>query len=139
MVELGATISGNVTNANNEPVSGSGSVYDLDDEYVSDFSIDLEGAYVTSALKPGTYKLSIKPYSPYASEYWGDSATLSGATTITLAQDQQLSGINPEVELGGSISGTVNAPSRSERILVCLYDEIGTPSDQCVDTDDNGQ
>lgn len=78
-------------------------------QFVSGVSANKRGKYNVSNLAPGIYSVGfVAPYGGnVASEWWGGSFTLTGAQTLTLASGQAITGIDQQLIVGSSISGTV--------------------------------
>ena len=67
-------------------------------------------------LPPGSYSVSISP--PFGSnavdiEWWGGSFIQTGAQTLTLTAGQALTGIDQQLIVGSTLSGTVLAGGRT--------------------------
>jgi hypothetical protein len=68
------------------------------------------GTYVVNGVLPGSYKVEFAPDSQLvATQYYNDSATLAGATAITVNSGQATTAINATLAGAATVSGTVTA------------------------------
>jgi|GEM_PF-1872680 len=117
-LSLGATLSGRITGPDGEGIPN---VYVYVDSwsgssFVQQSSIpltDQDGYYTAVGLAPGTYYLHAeKPDGPYLSQGYRDEipfkwGTLEGKKPITIRAGENLTDINMQLSLAGSISGRV--------------------------------
>jgi hypothetical protein len=116
---------------------------DSDDEIVQSTPVDdTTGDYAFFDVVPGDYVVHFVPTaeSVYFGEYYDDAASIDAADAVTIADAQEVFGINAELSLGGSIEGEVTGtPSGAalEGVVVQLRDATGTivAADQA---DENG-
>ncbi|CAI9391983.1 hypothetical protein [Microbacterium sp. T2.11-28] len=73
-----------------------------------------DGTYTYSGLDAGTYRVLFFAGPTFASEWWHDSPTLGGATPITLAEGEARTGVDAELALGSTITGTVTYPAGTD-------------------------
>jgi hypothetical protein len=121
-------VSGSLTTANFAvPTLGSvtGAVTDPSGVANTSLSIDLfdsagtevsgnetfaNGTYTVNGVLPGSYKVEFDPSSALvAAQYYNNSATLAGATAITVSSGAATTGINAALSGAASVSGTVTA------------------------------
>jgi protocatechuate 3,4-dioxygenase beta subunit len=123
----GATISGNVIDANNTPLSEVGVyIYRSSGGYQTSVTTDISGNYSVIGLPSGTYYILFR-YPGVLSIWYGGGATSATATPVTITAPNTTSGINGQVGVGGSISGTVTDGQGSPLPYtgVKLYDATG--------------
>jgi len=134
-LELGASISGVVWGDAATDVALDEAtiwVYSLSGEVLQTAGSDSDGAFTASGLPAGSYKLRFADESAnvqFAPEYWNNAQTLASATAVTVAHQQQLTGISPVLPVGGSIEGTVLQQGSPDRALsageITLYNAAG--------------
>lgn len=83
---------------------------------VANGQTDDQGKFTVANLPPGSYSVSISP--PFGSnavdiEWWGGSFIQTGAQTLTLTAGQALTGIDQQLIVGSTLSGTVLAGGRT--------------------------
>jgi hypothetical protein len=143
-LEPGSTISGTITNSDSAVVedvcvsvySSDGDLFPLAGESVTG------GTYSISSLPYGIYKVLFDPTcllketSPYAYQYYNDSTTgaaaYGSATGFTLSAPAGASGINAEIVMGASISGTLSTPGSPDPAGICI--DAVTQSDSFIET-----
>lgn len=88
-----------------------------------------KGTYDVIGLAAGSYDVNFSGgcgnSGSYASQYYNNSPTLSGATAVTVTTGVTASGINATMAAGGTISGTVTDASTGAKlagICVSAYD-----------------
>ena len=75
-------------------------------------SVASDGSYTVRGLADGPYTVWFSAStSGLISEYWDDAETLAEASPVTISGANQLTGIDATLVEGGTISGTVSAPS----------------------------
>ena len=74
---------------------------------------DVNGDYDFSA-PAGTYRLEFFSYDGFVGEYYDDSATLAGATGITVASAQTVGGKDAVLATGARLSGAVTLPAAAD-------------------------
>lgn len=99
------------------------SLYRASGPHVSNAVASVDGVFVAPA-GPGAYKL--RAYAPWTSdlvtEWYGDTASFSAATTITLPESGAGVSLEPiELRPGGSVAGRVTAPDGSPIDDVAVY------------------
>ncbi|MEO7803915.1 MAG: carboxypeptidase regulatory-like domain-containing protein [Actinomycetota bacterium] len=107
-MQTGGTIRGSVTNARGEPVRwASVSTRDGSGSYWS--NTDATGSFVIDALPTGSYRVYFQaPYQfNYVSEYYNNRRLEGDADLVAVTAGAGVSGINAQLEDGGSITGRV--------------------------------
>jgi len=76
--------------------------------YISAWT-DINGDYFASCLSPGDYSIYFDPKETgnFAPEWYNDKSSLNTADRLKVTADQTISGINAQLEEGGSIAGWV--------------------------------
>lgn len=126
------SISGTVTIASGQPISGVEVVVYRNDELghwilIRRVTTTDAGFYVVPALRTGIYRLHLRaPQGDHAQEYYDKSTTLDGGTDIPVAGND-VTGVDVQLAPAASISGAVTilndvAPDRG---LVSLYGQVG--------------
>lgn len=85
-------------------------VYDSSGNDVASATTDSSGAYTTSGLPGGSYRLSFFSCGgsyTYPMQYYNGKATLSAADPVTVTNGTTTTGINAELVMGGQITGVV--------------------------------
>ncbi len=123
----GGSISGNVTNTSGEPLQDIWiDVYDTaSDSWINYTSTDASGNYVVDGIPSGYFKVQFYDYNyGYLGEWYNDKPDLDSADPIAVTAPEDVSGINAQLAMGGSISGTVTNTSGSpiDNISVYVYD-----------------
>lgn len=83
------------------------------------------GYYQAQGLRPGSYKLQFIPWTDarYRTKYYLNSSTEISATTVTVTRDQEVTGIDIQLDLRPSIRGTITndsgAPVSSLGVVAC--------------------
>ena len=130
---LGGSISGTVTDPAGEPIAGicasaSGDTYGSGEE------TDLTGAYSITGLPQGSYRVHFSDCNDtpvFVSEWYDDKTSYSDADRVAVIDGASSVGVDAELSVGGSLSGTVT-------------DDAGQPlDDACVtaynDDDDSSE
>lgn len=89
---------------------------------------DANGNYTIRGLSTLPHKVKFWPYdTPYAIEWWTNQATEGTANTVTVAAGGTASGINAELELSASLSGTLSYSHGGllADVLVTAFDTAG--------------
>ncbi|MDQ2699734.1 MAG: carboxypeptidase-like regulatory domain-containing protein, partial [Actinomycetota bacterium] len=84
-----------------------------------------DGTYSTS-LPTGPYRVGFEACDADAlDEFYDDAPTLDGATPVTVIAGENVDGIDAELSMGGSISGTITDHTQApvEGVCVTAYDE----------------
>jgi len=103
-----------------------------------------DGAYIVGPLAPGGYKLRCDPTitQGFAVEYWNSKVRLANADPINVAAAKGTMSINFNLDLGGSLSGTITSLLTSLPIQGIDLDVFGSSSgirlDQSAKTDAAG-
>ncbi|OGL28629.1 MAG: hypothetical protein A3G44_16850 [Candidatus Rokubacteria bacterium RIFCSPLOWO2_12_FULL_73_47] len=109
----GGTITGTVRRAADfAPVAGAiVEVYDaVSGLWVAgSFITQADGSYATTGLAPGQYKVRARTLSGLAARYYVDSATIAGATPVTVSAGATTPGVDFALAAGGGIVGTVTS------------------------------
>lgn len=116
-----ATISGTVTNGSGDPVTSCGvELRGADGTPLLARGLDSGGGYTFSGLAAGGYLVRYYNCHPYANEWWDDKSSLATATTITLADSEQRTGIDATLAVGGTISGRVTDAGGAGVESICV-------------------
>ncbi len=108
-------ILGTVTNGAGDPVSGiTVRVYNVSGAQVSSTTSDASGAWstATSKVSAGTYFARTNAGGGYTAQLWQNlpcfpSCTVTTGTPIVVGVEEEKTGINFQLDLGGSITGSV--------------------------------
>jgi hypothetical protein len=106
----GGSISGIVCQSNGgPPIAGVWvNAYDAANwRWINSNRTDSAGHYSISGLASGSYFLGASPSAGYASIYYSNSYSRTGAVSVSVAPPGDTSGINFSLEAGGTISGTI--------------------------------
>lgn len=105
----GGSIAGKVTGGG-APLSGSLVIVStIDGEAVSSVRTAADGTYSVAGLPPGPYRVKFSDTPPYAGEWFDDQPSQDLAQTVTVGTSQDATGVDADLALGGSISGTVTS------------------------------
>jgi hypothetical protein len=109
---LGNSISGTVTDLIGDPISGYFFVFASNETLGHVGSIlvfsSTQTTYTITGLPPGNYRVTAMPLnSDYINEWYDDAFDPAFATLVPIIQGQDVSGIDFQLALGGSITGTV--------------------------------
>lgn len=111
----GASISGKVTMpAGIDASRAYVNVYKADSDLgtAQGSSVASDGSYTVGGLKAGSYKVQFSTYGTNALPQWyKNAASFASATALTVASEQDVTGIDATLAKGASISGTVSAPT----------------------------
>ncbi len=138
-LEQGITVEGTLYGSDGQPLSGSlmvavfsGDCSNL--QYVTSHGINQDGTYSVVITQPGDYYLKAAVFdssntADYIPEYWADPASVqdcSAAQKISMTAGNTYSGKDFQLDIGGSISGTVfqddgTTPLTGENICVDVY------------------
>jgi hypothetical protein len=108
-LESGGSISGWVTDASGNPIEGldvSACGYDDPEPFCMGVNTHDDGSYIIGGLPAGDYRVSIFG-SGWAREYYDDTDRWYEATRVPVTEGLITSGIDFDLEPGGSISGRV--------------------------------
>lgn len=145
------SIAGVVSDAEGAPVAGvdvTARRFDAEQEgwvWAAVATTDAQGAYVLPRLPDDTYQVSfgVGADVDIVPEYWQDATDPWDATSIELGLGEDLTGISPQVEVGGGIAGAVTDEGGAAlaNIGVTAYVEngLGTPFPSTVWTDEEGR
>lgn len=107
----GGSISGTVTVAPNFPESGiCVGAYDSDGHRAAAGRTDSAGSYSLFSLETGNYRIQFegcKEDSNVFGEFYPDKEDLDHATPISVTAGSNTANVNAQLDMGGSISGTV--------------------------------
>jgi hypothetical protein len=106
------SVSGTVTDGNGVPIPDlwiSASPYDVNSGYWGNSGYtDSNGDYEIDDLPGGTYRVDVYTVgTDYVAEYYDDQLNYYDATPVSVVEGQLTSGIDFQLTIGGSISGTV--------------------------------
>ncbi|MCB0111925.1 MAG: carboxypeptidase regulatory-like domain-containing protein, partial [Caldilineaceae bacterium] len=119
----GASISGTVTNGNAQPINGVtvNLTRNMQPEWgyeswqnIANTTTDENGLYGFTDLVAGTYRLRFidESFPPtYATSYYAQQRYPQEATTVTVAENENVTGINAQLALRGSLGGRVTEQS----------------------------
>lgn len=119
----GASISGTVRDSSNNAIEGiCVSAKATVGEFQTGAQTIANGSYAISGLPAGDYVIRFSDCMGglYAGEYYNDSPDLAGADPVTVAREQDLTGVNANLSENGSISGVVTGPAAEELEGVCV-------------------
>ena len=125
------SISGTVTDSSANPLQYSCvKAYDSGGTQVGIDSSDFAGDYVIDELETGGYRVEFAPCDniTFLREFYENEQTLAAATTVSVTNGSDTSGIDAQLALGGSISGKVTNSSDVPVSFSCVmaYDSGGT-------------
>ena len=156
----GIKVEGTLYGSDGQPLSGSLMVAVLSGDcsslqYVASDPIDQDGRYSVVVTQPGDYYLKAAVFgsnnaADYIPEYWADPASVqdcSAAQKISMTAGSTYSGKDFQLDIGGSISGTVfqadgTTPVTGENVCVDVYrndpcdDSWDRVGGGCLDTAD---
>jgi hypothetical protein len=117
------SISGKVTDSNNQPVTdGCVRAYDLGDIRVSFSWIEPDGSYKLEGLDTGKYKVEFERCDANVLwEYYDNARTSQDATYVSVTDGADTPGINAKLDIGGTISGVVTFEPGFPVPEVCVY------------------
>ena len=129
-IAAAATVSGKVTNVNNEGIAGvEVRYYSSADEY-GRFVTESNGEYGKNInATAGVFRVEFVPPagSKYVSQYYEDKLTYAAATPVTVEESKTAPPVSAVLEEGASISGTVTsaAPPHAgiEHVEVTAYEK----------------
>jgi hypothetical protein len=85
-------------------------LFDSAGSVISDNETFANGIYTVDGVLPGSYKVEFVPSSPLvAAQYYNNSATLAGATALTVGPGSAATAINATLTSAATVSGTVTA------------------------------
>ena len=137
-LELGGTISGNVTDSTGQPVIDARVeviVYDsvlglVPWQHYGDGWTDASGNYTTSAVPTGEYGVRVRA-DGYVMEWYLDTYNRNEASPVSVNATDDTPNINFSLEEGGTISGNVTdstgQPVSDARVEVIVYDSWSGP------------
>jgi hypothetical protein len=143
-LRVGSTISGTVEAAG-APLAGVNVIANgLNSETYASATTDVDGNYTLSALPPDSYTVLFQ--SPdggtYAPQYWQNANSSAKATPVVVT-DQAVTGIDGNLVVGASVSGTIYAPGNPKVGLadaqVALYAAAGGGPVANAQTNDRGE
>jgi uncharacterized repeat protein (TIGR01451 family) len=121
-VEIGAIVSGQVTNQLGSPLQNA-SVWaaDLAENYLSNVFTDATGHYTLKRVPAGGAKIRFSRGS-YAREFYDDQPTFGTAMTLATASGVEITGCDAVLTPGGAISGTVtDVNGGGQQVNLVLY------------------
>ncbi|MDQ0614871.1 hypothetical protein QF046_002512 [Microbacterium sp. W4I4] len=118
-------VSGTVTRASDgAPVSGIVFVMDVSgDSGMVGADVMEDGTY-RAVVAPGTYQVMFQAWdSTLLTEYWQNARSASEATTVTVASEEEIQGIDAALDAAAIITGVVSLDSDEDReVIVDAYD-----------------
>ncbi len=139
---IGGSISGTVLDENGQPVAGmwvQAADY-VTNDYFDGNSTDEFGKYTIEDVPAGTYRILAETWDTvYIEQYYDHQPDWDSRTPVPLAEGEHLLGIDFDLAIGTSISGTITAPDDSpvENAEVICY--VGNDYIKNAWTDINGQ
>ncbi len=133
-LETGIEVSGHVTDADGNALSGIGvSVQPIGQGNGGGSQTDGNGDYTTGALSPGDYRVQFSDHNStptWATQYWHTQLTWESADTLTLGSGDApaRSGVDAALTSAATISGTVTGPDGQPAANVCVNVATGTPN-----------
>ena len=130
-IGVGSSISGTVIDAAGNPIQGVNvNLYDSVGNGLAGGSTttDANGFYILRGFPDGTYYIQFQPRTFDGMPVWYDGKlTKQAATPITISGQNTITGINGQVGIGASISGTVTGPANVPLydVTVNVYDSAG--------------
>ncbi len=110
-LETGGSIAGTVTDINGPLQGATVCVEGQTNGYAyCDDPTGPDGVYLIAGLAPATNEYRVrfsKPFSPYLSEFYGNTVDPASATLVSVIADVTTPNIDAQLGVGGSISGTV--------------------------------
>lgn len=106
-----AKITGKVTDADGKPVVNA-PVYASTSNAGSSTSTDSNGQYTLSYLREGSYKVRFGPAGILGQQWYKNSATEAGATSVAVTAGNTVSDIDASLQEAGSIAGTVTGSDK---------------------------
>ena len=84
-------------------------------------TLNPDGSYGLSGLPPGSYQLKFTGRSGALEQWYNKASSLQTAEVVTLADGQQVTGINASLVKAASISGTLTAPAGVSLTATKIY------------------
>ena len=120
-LEKGGSVSGVLyDSATNNPIDGSVENIEIwlqkgtdpcNTQWAGGAFLNPDGSYTINGIEAGTYYIQTSPFNTnYISEFWAQSESVedcADAETVTVTADQNTSGIDFQLNLGSTVSGTV--------------------------------
>jgi len=120
-LEKGGSVSGMLyDSATNNPIDGSVENIEIwvqkgtdpcNTQWAGGAFLNPDGSYTINGIEAGTYYIQTSPFNTnYISEFWAQSESVedcADAETVTVTADQNTSGIDFQLNLGSTVSGTV--------------------------------
>jgi hypothetical protein len=146
---VGGTISGTVLDgtAGNAPLASVGvSLYQNGVNAPYYAWTDASGNYSLTGLTAGSYDVQFQPQSPSndAYQWWSNSVNEAGATHVSVANGETVTGVNAVVHAGATISGVVSGKTANGTVFpagngeVLLYTAAGALVNDSIMTDGDG-
>ncbi len=120
----GASISGTVTAEGLGPYGGACvDAYRADGSWAGDDGYaDGNGAYSLDGLRGGSYRLQFYDCggSSHAYTWSGDAPDFDSAAVVVVPDGGAVTGVDAQLPIGGSISGSITGPDGEELSMVCV-------------------
>jgi len=112
-LKTAGTISGSVTNSSGDPQDGiQVQAFDFEGNEAGSHTVSSsDGEYQIVGLATGEYRLEFSIYGTgdnVLGEFYGDKATLSEATPVSVSEGSDTPDIDAELATGGSVSGKIS-------------------------------
>jgi len=108
ILKRASTISGKVTDSDDNPIPDVDvSVYDVDNHFMGNDYTNDNGEYTIGHLRPGSYKVKFETDN-YGTRWYNSKWDFDTADLVTVAEEQNLEGIDARFGGGGSTLGDVN-------------------------------
>lgn len=86
---------------------------------------DADGAFELQGLPSGQYVVGFYDFTDsYLSELWDDAQTWEEATPVTVTAGQTVTGLDAELALAATITGSVSGPAFVDWVWVSAYEKV---------------
>ena len=130
VLQVGATISGTVSNGASNPVSGMCVEVAGNDNGTANVGLDDDGNYVINQLSAGTYQVGFTSgcgnSGNYAPNWYDNQPSENTATPITLATGATDDEVNAVLQPGATITGKVTSTAGHPLSDVCVSASVGS-------------
>jgi hypothetical protein len=140
-LQVGATISGTITDSASAPVSGICIEIDGNDDSFANIGLDNGGHYVINQLPAGTYQVGFISgcgnSDSYAPNWYDNQQSENTATPITLATGETDGAVDAVLQPGATVTGQVTNTAGHALAGVCV--SATTPADAAFGPDNETQ